>query len=147
MNKRAKKWFKILGILFVIGIVSAFLVYKFVINKPHPDYAKEKAEYTLSAKELYNQYSTDSKKASIYNGKVVQISGIPNKTEKTDSLSIVVFVFGQDDFGDKGIRCTMLPQFISKAANLDTTKTFNIKGYCTGFNETDVIIDKCSFVE
>lgn len=142
-----KIWLKILLILFVIGLVAAVLVYVFVYNKSHPDYEKMKPDYTLSASELYNSFkvnTTDSE--TKYNGKAIVVSGTLAKVESTDSLVIAVFVFNQGMFGDEGIRCTMLKKFNEKTKNLLPGSVYNIKGYCTGFNDSDVILEQCSII-
>jgi hypothetical protein len=50
-------------------------------------------------------------------------------------------------FGDEGIRCTMLSKFNEKAKDLVDNTNVKLKGYCTGYNDTDVIIEKCIIVE
>ena len=100
-----KTWLKILLILFFMGIISAFLVYHFVINKPHPDYDKEPAKYSLKANELFNQFTSNKKESEKkYNGQVVEISGKCTSIEQNDSLAVVVFSFKAGMFGDEGIR-------------------------------------------
>ena len=71
-----KTWLKILIILAVIGLISAFLVWKFVINKPHTDYSKAKAEVELLASELFTKFTGDKATADkIFTGKVIQLKG------------------------------------------------------------------------
>jgi hypothetical protein len=48
-------------------------------------------------------------------------------------------------FGDEGIRCAMLPNHAQNIASFIGSDV-RLKGYCTGFNETDVIMEKCSIV-
>jgi len=69
-----------------------------------------------------------------------------SKIETADSLVIAVFVFNQGDFGDEGIRCTMMKKFNDEANRLQPDGEIIVKGYCTGFNETDVILEKCSLI-
>ncbi len=143
-----KKWVIILIVLFILGVVTAFLVYKYVYNKPHPDYEKEKPEFTLDAKLLYDQYKNDKVASqSKYSGKVIQITGNLNKIEDRDSTTIAVFTFSQGDFGDEGIRCTVLPKFNTELKKVKSGDLINIKGYCTGYNDTDVIFEKCSIIK
>lgn len=142
-----KKWIKILLILFVVGIISAFLVYKFYINKPFPDFEKVKADYKLKAEFLYNEYINNKSNADTkYNGKVIEISGNISKTELSDSSAIAIFVFKQGDFGDEGIRCSMLPKYIDEIKNISSENIVKIKGVCSGYNDTDVIIEKSSLI-
>jgi len=142
-----KTWVKIVLGLIVIGIIALFLVYKFVYNKQHPDYENIEASYTLNAQDLYQAYRSDRDAASAkYNGKMIALTGNLSKIEAADSLVTAVFVFSQGDFGDEGIRCTMLPKFNTEAGKLQPDGEVKVKGYCTGFNETDVILEKCSII-
>jgi hypothetical protein len=140
-----KTWVKIILGLFVFGIVAIVLVYVFVYNKSHPDFEKMKPDYTVSASEFYNSYKANTTGSETkYNGKVIAVTGILSKIEATDSLVIAVFVFNQGMFGDEGIRCTMLPKFNEEAKKLQPGNQYKIKGYCTGFNDPDVILEQCS---
>lgn len=142
-----KKLFRILGILAAIGILTAILLYIFVYNKPHPDYAKVKPRYTLTAEELFGSYQTAASTAMDYTGAVVQISGNVSRVEAIDSLVIAVIVFQEGMFGEEGIRCTMLPGYHRKAKSIRPDQQVTIKGLCTGYNDTDVILEKCSIIE
>jgi len=105
-----KNWIKIVLILIGVAAITALIVYKFYINKPHKDIEKADADFTVKTENLYKEYTSNKTHSdSLYNGKVIEISGKIDKVETTDSLVILVAVFSQDDFGDAGIRCTMLP--------------------------------------
>jgi hypothetical protein len=140
-----KVWIKILLIIFLLVIISLVMIYFFVINKSHPDYDTKKPDYVLPAKTLYEQFSTDKITAGAkYNGKVIEISGIFKSIEKNDSLEVVVFSFKEGMFGDEGIRCTFLAKYTYKVLALDKKSEVRIKGFCSGFNDVDVIMEKCS---
>ena len=143
-----KTWIKIVLGLFIVGIIAAVLGYFFVYNKPHPNYEKMDAAYTVTAADLYKSYTTNKSAAGTkYNGKVVALSGRLSKVEVTDSLTTCVFVFNKGMFGDEGVRCTMLPDNSDLAKKLQPDGEVRLKGYCTGFNDTDVILEKCSIVK
>ena len=142
-----KTWVKILLGLIVVGLIALLLVYKFLYNKQHPDYENIEASFTLTATDLYQAFKTNKDAASAkYNGKVIALTGKLSKVETSDSLVTAVFVFTQGDFGDEGIRCTMLGKFNNEAAKLQPDGEVKFKGYCTGYNETDVVFDKCSII-
>jgi hypothetical protein len=142
-----KKWIKILIGLFILGLIGAVLGYKFIYNKPHRDYEKAKAEFSVTADELfYAYYSNRTTAEATYNGKVVELNGELKKIETPGDLTIAVFVMEEGMFGDEGIRCTMLPHHSSELGNY-IGKTLTIKGYCTGYNDTDVILEKCSIIQ
>jgi hypothetical protein len=143
-----KIWIRIILGLAAAGIVALFLIYYFYYNKPHPDFEKTEAAYTLPASEIFAAFTTNRADAEAkYNGKVIALSGKLSKTETTDSLVIAVFVFSQGMFGDEGVRCTMLPSAQARAAGLQPGTDVVIKGFCAGFSESDVILEKCSFVQ
>lgn len=141
------KWLKIILALAVIGILAALYVWFFMYNKPHRDYQKATPDHELAAEELYLQYRQDKKLAdSLYTGMVVQINGDLQKVESRDTISIIVFVFDQGMFGDEGIRCILLPGQEKMIADLRMEEAVIVKGYCTGYNDTDVILEKASLV-
>ena len=143
-----KLWVKILLALFIIGVIAAFYVYKYVYNKPHPDFEKMTPAYSIPAADLYNTFKankTASEKK--YNGQVIEIRGTLSKVEAKDSLVIAVFVFNQGMFGDEGIRCSMLKKYNEEAKKLSPGTSLKIKGYCTGYNETDVILEQCCLIK
>ncbi len=142
-----KLWIKIILGLAIIGIIAVLFGYFFVYNKPHTDYENAEAEYTLNAPELYNAFVEDKHGAdSLYTGKVILIEAPLTKKETADSLVIAVIVFNEGMFGDEGIRCVMLPKFHETIMAYQTGDPIKIKGYCTGYNDTDVILEHCSII-
>ncbi|MGM0565624.1 MAG: OB-fold protein [Bacteroidota bacterium] len=138
------KFVKIGLAVVIVGLIGAFAVYHFVYNKPHKDYAKEEAAYALKAEALFNEFVDNSQKANEkYTGKVVQISGTPDKVENTDSTLVLVFAFAEGMFGDEGIRCHMSPEY-QNPDDLNLSGNMTLKGFCTGYNDTDVILEHCS---
>jgi hypothetical protein len=135
-------------VVVLVGLLAALSVYVFIYNKPHRNYETATPDYILSTKSLFNNYKDDKLKAQkTYNGKVLQINGNLKKIEDRDSVVVAIFVFQEGDFGDEGIRCAMLPKFNSELRHLKPDDFLTIKGYCTGYNGTDVILEKCSLVE
>lgn len=142
-----KKWIKVIIILGIIGIIAAGLGYRFFYNKPHKNYEKAKAEFSISGEALFNEYRSNRVEAEQkYNGKVLEISGVLNKIENPDSLTIAVFIFEEGMFGDEGIRFTILPSHVEKTKSF-LDKKITLKGFCTGYNDTDIILEKCSLVK
>lgn len=142
-----RKSLKIIGLLAVAGIVAAIALYFFVYNKPHPDYVKASPRFTLTAQELFQSYKTGESSSRDFTGSVLQVTGIINKVEVTDDQVIAVTVFDEGLFGDEGIRYTMLSEYHQKIRQLTAGTSITIKGLCTGYNDTDVILEKCSVIE
>lgn len=143
-----KKWFKIIGGLAVIGILAALYVWFFVYNKPHRDYEKAEPDHIVAAEELYYSYKQDKVLSdSMFAGTVVQINGNLDKVETVDTTVTVVFAFEKGMFGDEGIRCILLPGKHLVLKEYNKGDPIHIKGYCTGYNDTDVILENASIVK
>lgn len=142
------KWLKIFVILTFIVLIAAGLVWEFVINKPFTDIEKSAPAFSLSTQEIWKQYNQSIKLSdSLYTGKVIEITGNPGKIDKVDSLVYVVFVMEPDpDFGNKTIRCEMLPKFNETSAAIPANAVIKIKGYCSGYDQTDLKLSKCSII-
>lgn len=143
-----KKWIGIFGALALVGIVVATLVYFFVINKSHPDYENKKPDYFMTAEALFGSFREDAAKASeTYNGKVIQLSGKLSSVEDADGQTVLTFVLDQGMFGDEGIRVSMLASQSAQAAMLTPGQDITLKGFCTGYNDTDVVLNHGSIVQ
>jgi len=142
-----KSWIRIVLGLLIVAILTGIYIYFFVYNKQHPDFESEPAVYSLNAGTVFRSFRNNPEAASrIFNGKMIGLTGPVSAVEQTDSLVTVVFVYGQGLFGDEGIRITMLPGNREKALGLSLGAVVTVKGYCTGYNETDVILEQGSVV-
>ena len=142
-----KKWIKIIVALFLIGVLAALYVWFFVYNKPHRDYESATPDHVVPAERLFNDFRLNKPYAdSLYTGMVVQINGNLDKVEFADSILTAIFVFDQGMFGDEGIRCVMLEDHFENLRKVGPGDLITIKGYCTGYNDTDVIMEKSSVV-
>ena len=131
-----------------VGVIALILVYVFIYNKPHPDFEAIKPDFTLNAADLYNSYITDRKSSEEkFNGKVIELQKTLSKVEVTDSTVIAVFVFNQGMFGDEGIRCSMLKNYHDETRSLLPQSRVRIKGFCSGYNETDLILEQSSIIK
>jgi hypothetical protein len=148
-NNVMNKWIKIISILAIIGLIAAFLVWKFYINKPHADIENTPAAYSLNTDELWKQYNQELKLSdSLYTGKVLEISGRLSDVDKVDSLTYFVFVMEPDpDFGNKTIRCEMLAKYNEEANAVLPNTPVKVKGYCSGYDQTDIKFTKCSIIK
>lgn len=136
-------------ILALIGAIAAALVWKFYVNKPHEDIEKATPAYSMTTNEIWEKYNTVLSVAdSLYTGKVIELSGKLSRVDKTDSLIYAVFVMEADSmFGDKSVRCEMLNKFAEETSKLAFDVPVKIKGFCTGYDQTDVKFNKCSIAK
>lgn len=135
---------RILVIMFALGILVAGYIWFFVYNKPHRNFETAKPDLTMSARQCFNGFTQKKIHAG---GKVLELYGVPSSIQNSDSLVVVVFAFKKGMFGDNGVRCTMLKNFQKKALALSTSDTTYIKGFCAGYNGSDVILEDCSIVK
>jgi hypothetical protein len=138
-----KKWIGIIGALALIGVTVAVMVYVFVINKPHPDYEKVNPDYFMTAEALFGAFRDDAQKASeLYNGKIIQVSGQLSSVEDVNGQLVLCFVLGEGMFGEEGIRISMIPSEALQSNSFVEGQDITLKGYCTGFNDTDVVMSQ-----
>ncbi len=148
MQLHMKTWAKVLLTLATLGIIAATAVYFFVYNKPHTNFERAKPDFTISAENLYKAFIYDHVAAEKeYNARVIQITGILNDLEFTDDRVFAIFAFGDGMFGPEGIRCTLLDNHNSALSDGDIGKDVTIKGFCSGFTGTDVILEHCSVLK
>lgn len=142
------KYVKILLFLALLGVLAGLYVWFYVYNKPHRDYAAASPERFVDAETLFYDFRQDKTLGdSLYTGLVLQLSGSLAKIEDLDTTAIVVFVFEQGMFGDEGVRCIFIPGYHNGLSAYSPGDEITIKGYCTGYNETDVIVEKSTIVE
>lgn len=140
-----KTWVKYILVLAILGIIGAIAVYELYINKSHPEYENLEALYIMNASDLYYTYKSNREIAdSKYTGQIIQISGVIKTVEQHDTIVTAVMVFDEGMFGDEGIRCSFLPVFHEEVLSWKADELHSIKGLCVGYNDTDVILDKCS---
>ncbi|MGE5384185.1 MAG: OB-fold protein [Omnitrophica WOR_2 bacterium] len=143
-----KKWIIAITSLVVIGAIAAVLVYIFIYNKPQPDYSRTDPDFRLKASDLYHEFKSNAAVAGAkYTGKVLAVTGDLSSVENTDSLTTAVFAIEQGMFGDEGVRCAFIPEFVKEITSTANGSAVTIKGYCTGFNDTDVILEHCSLLK
>ncbi len=142
-----KNWLKVFALAAIVGTIAIAYMWFFVYNKPHKNIEEANPDYVISAANCYNHYSQGKNtKEKNYTGKVLQITGETTSVESHDSTAIVVFAFNTGMFGDEGIRCTMLPSYKDIVLKLKYNESITVKGYCAGYNETDVILEQCSII-
>lgn len=136
---------KIIIFLLLTGVFVGGYVYFFMLNKSHPDYEKLDADLNISVEALFNDCRDGN--ALKYTGKILEVYGQPTKLEKPDSVYVLVYELDEGMFGPEGVRATFLDSYKQALDEMDLQKPFMIKAYCTGYNETDVILEKASIVQ
>lgn len=136
---------KIIIALLIVGALAGGYVYFFMLNKAHPDYEHLQADLSIQADELFNACRDENRSAE-FTGKIIELSGAPTELEINDSLHTLVYIFDDGMFGAEGIRATFLPNYSTDLEKLPLNQTLKIKAFCTGYNGTDVILEKASLI-
>lgn len=133
--------------LLVLAIAGGWYVYTYIYNKPHPDYLELEAEHIVKDERLFSSFRKDMAEANdLYTGRMIIVEGVIDKVEVQENGVTAVIVMDEGIFGDEGIRFTFLPGQEQAATALETGSFARIKGFCAGYNETDVVVDKSSLV-
>ncbi len=128
------------------AILAAVILFFYVILHPPTDYEVEPAQREIAAEELYYRFATDANKAGErFEGKMIKITGRVSSVEQIRDLVVVTFSFEEGFFGKEGVRCNMLENHQEKALELSSGQSVRLKGLCTGFSGSDVILEYCSF--
>jgi tRNA_anti-like len=128
MSKKA-----IFILVFFLLVVGGFLAYNYVMKAGARDLGKEKAEFTVSAAKVFQDFSVDSDVASKkYLNKAVEITGTV-----TDVNQALITLDGK-------VSCQL--QVIS---NVKLNSKVIVKGRVTGFDDLleEVKLDQCLIVE
>ncbi len=134
-----------MAVIAVVGIAAASYVYVFVYNKAHPDYAALDTEHSLSAGECFEAFRNNETEANQrFVGKMIQLTGTLDQIENFDNHVIFYFVLSEGMFGNEGIRVSMLPD--EQLSSFTAGQNVTLKGYCTGYNQTDVILEHGSVI-
>ena len=147
------KWIKRISILFVIGIVVALLIFKFVINKPTANLKNSTADYNFTASAFLNQLATaDSNGIKKYNDKVIQITGLVKAVTPNDSATMVTL----GDSTTNTIQCQIDTRNNETAKLIQPNTTVVIKGKMAGVAKEDdpmlaelginVVLNTCTLV-
>lgn len=132
-------------IIFFVGgmlcLIAAALGY-YWYQKPRASLVYIKADYTISASDLYAAFEKNEQQANAqYNGKVIAVTGVVTAVQTTDTTESIVLASGSD-MG--GINCSLMKRPATKTPLPVKGQTIQIKGRCTGFlmdvNLVDAVI-------
>lgn len=129
-------------IIISVLVAAAAIGYGFyMFNKKTPSLEKTTPDYTLTADELYRDFSTDEVSAlKKYEGKVLQVTGAILNITQTDSISYIVLNAEDALFGAVNCSFNNLGEIPKKEA------TIVVKGICQGYL-TNVILNNCVLVK
>lgn len=142
MNKFIKI---LLAFVLVLAIIGAIGYFSFM-NAPKASVEDKKAEFTIAATALFEQFEADETASNTkYIGKTVEVSGTIGEISKDENDAPVLLLnAGEDGFG--GVLCTLEGSQKEKASKLKMGQTIKVKGVCTGML-MEVIINKGTLIE
>lgn len=137
------KTFRILLWIFLIGIVIAVSAVYYVFNMPRRNISKEKAVYTLEAKQMISEFKKDESTATAkYLDKAISVLGEIKSIRTLDNHSMVFSL--EDEM--EGVSCTVdsadVVNNFSKLSLFTKGSTGKFKGRCSGML-MDVQIINC----
>lgn len=136
---------KILISVILLALLAGAYGWFFIYNKAHTDYSQEEPMAILSPEECFQAFANQEERSRKWLGQVLQIEGMASQIEENDSLQIIVFVVNEEGmFGPEGIRCSLRNDVNIQQTMLSSN--IKVKGYCTGFNESDVILEQAVII-
>jgi len=141
--------------IIIIGIIAAAIggaVGIYLWNKPVKDIQNAKADYSLTAQELFNAYQSNEAMAdSTYRRAVIEVTGsvVEVKEEQKEidgeqrTITNVVLDGGDMMFG---VICQMADPDIERLRSLAAGDEVTIKGECSGML-MDVVLTRSYFVK
>lgn len=143
MNR--KKIIRILVTLFIIGVLVGGSVFAYIWFMPHRDVQASPVDYTLTSKELINEYLTDRDSANDKylqeegDSKILAVSGtVSNITSDMDGKKVVYL---KDEGSDLGFLCYFIPQPSDKIQQIKIGDHITIKGAISSGPEYDEDLD------
>jgi hypothetical protein len=122
----------------ISGILAALIMY----NKKHPDTAKAKPDFIVTATSLQKEFEDNEKNASDrYINKILEVTGTISSVTPADSTHLNISLKTGSDMSS--VICT----FPSKGHQSDfvTGNEITLRGECSGFL-MDVLLNNCAEV-
>ena len=145
-----KKIIIIVCIITVIAAIGAATAYRYVYQ-PSKNFATSKADITLDAKALFDEFVKDQNSANtkyVSKDKTIQISGKISEVKKNeDNTCLLIIEVGAPD---SDLSCTIVKEDSQKALSLKPGQIIKIKGQCTGYQDLinkEVQMIGCGIVE
>jgi len=120
------------------GILAALIMY----NKKHPDTAKAKPDFVVTATALQKEFEDNEKDASArYINKILEVTGTIASVTPDDSIHINISLKTGNDMSS--VICTFLSN--GRQPDFLTGNEITLRGECSGFL-MDVLLKNCAKV-
>ena len=132
-----KKIGVLLGLLCIIGGATGYYLY----NKPHENVSKAKADFEMTAVELFSAFEADEAASNQkYLDKFIQVEGTINEVKEDEEGFPVLFLDGGGMLF--GVKCNLDRLSEHERTNFTQGESVVLKGICTGML-SDVVLDRC----
>lgn len=129
----------LIAIVLLGGIGVAIGLYYF--NKTVPTLEDTKADYSLTANELFNAFDQDEDAAQQkFADKVIEVKGVVERTKLNDSIPSLVLSAENALAG--GVNCS----FSESVSGISDGDTITVKGRCQGFLMS-VVLNNCTLAK
>ncbi len=144
MSKRIKYPIYAFGGLAVLFILIAF-AYTIVMHAPKATVEKKPIDFTLSATELFQEYSENQAVADQkFIDRIVQISGeIFEISTDQQGATVLILATGANE---AGVLCTLELEESDKVRSKKVGDAITLKGVCTGML-MEVVLNRCRVME
>lgn len=140
----------LLGLIFLPKIVTD--AYLWELLKGKPNYQKMKADFELSADELFNEFDADESIATQkFQDKIISVTGTLESVKTVIDGQIQVVMSAENAmFG--GIKALMHQDYVNKSGYMEKIKNLksgmvaNLKCKCVGF-DLEVDLNNCYILE
>lgn len=145
---------KILIVLILVGAIGAIVGYM-MYNKKHTNVTTSKADFSLTADQLFQAFDANYETARIdYEEKIIAVTGTIHSLDLSNDLAPQLLL--HTSFEDGYIRCGFTPEMKGTIENLEEGKQINIKGICKGMDklegmdllsDIDVVLSNCTIID
>ncbi|MBK9108808.1 MAG: hypothetical protein IPM92_10695 [Saprospiraceae bacterium] len=110
--------------------IAAIVVYK-MYNKPHADLTETKADFSMTAAALLEEFETNEETAqSKYLNKIIAVNGTITEIQQVENKTIWILDTGNPL---STIQCEMDPRFLEKSKNAAVVgNAVTVQGLCSG---------------
>lgn len=128
-------------LLGLAGILIGGIIAYNLFNKEHDSLKAKNPDFTLSASELFDQFSLDEKNANAkYLDKIIEVSGQVAKISQSENGQTQVFLKSNDPMF--GVICEIDMQSGTPESGWKEGDSILLKGLCSGFL-MDVALNRC----
>lgn len=126
-----RKIIYISGIIILAGALIALFTFIKLYNKPHADVSASIPDYTVTAKDIVEEFKNDEQKANgKYLDKIIQVEGVIKDITVADGNSVVTLTATTSS---ENIICNMEATENKKILHTQKGQKIIVRGVCTGF--------------